>query len=177
MDEKFDDIVPIYKYCKRPFLVMGAGNILFGDDGFGSEVIKELDKRGVPEDVYLMDVETSARNFIFNILISEVVPKVLVIIDSMSKGKGPGEVFEVSLDDLPTEKSDDFQFHFAATSNMLRELRDEKDIEVIIVGCEAVHIPEKVMEMGLSNEVRASVPVAADLVLEIISKLRGRSKN
>lgn len=168
----FDDIDPVYSYCRKRFLVMGAGNPLYGDDGFGPEVIKELERRDIPDDIHLMDVETSARNFIFNILISEVTPRAVIIVDSMSKGRGPGEVYEVDLDDLPTEKSDDFQFHFTATSNMLRELWTERGIRIVIIGCEAAYIPEVNMEMGLSEPVRAAVPVAADMVLRRAAELR-----
>jgi coenzyme F420 hydrogenase subunit delta len=162
-----DDIVPVFDYCKKRVLVMGAGNILFGDDGFGPAVIEELQKRDdVPDDVYLMDIGTSARPILFNIVLSEKVPEAIIIIDSVTKGRGAGEVFEIDLDELPTEKSDDFQFHFVPTSNMLKDLRDEKGTQIIVIACEAEDIPEITMYMGLSDSVKAAVPVAADLVLK-----------
>ena len=39
-----DEMEPIFKYCTKRILVMGAGNILFGDDGFGPAVVEELQK-------------------------------------------------------------------------------------------------------------------------------------
>jgi len=170
-DKDGSDDEPVFDYCKRRVLVMGAGNLLFGDDGFGPAVIEELQRRKrLPKDVYLLDVGTSARGILFNILLTEVIPETLIIVDSISadrvKGKGPGSVLEVDLDDLGAEKSDDFQFHYVPTSNMLVDIRDRRGIEVIIIACVVKDIPKEQMRMGLSEPVKAAVPTAADMVLE-----------
>ena len=164
-----DDDEPVFDYCKRKVLVLGAGNILFGDDGFGPAVIEELERRKLPKDIYVMDVGSAARGILFNILLSEKIPKVLIIVDSMTRQKAkkkPGTVLEVGLEGLGAEKSDDFQFHYVPTSNMLLDLRDQRGMTVIIIACVVKEIPKEQMYMGLSEPVKAAVPVAADLVLE-----------
>jgi coenzyme F420 hydrogenase subunit delta len=164
-----DEKMPVFDYCKKKVLVMGAGNILFGDDGFGPAVIEELGRRKLPKDIYILDVGSSARGILFNILLSDKIPKVLIIVDSMTKEtakKRPGTVLEVGLEDLGAEKSDDFQFHYVPTSNMLLDLRDQKGMTVIIIACVVKDIPKEQMFMGLSDPVKAAVPVAADLVLK-----------
>ena len=165
------DMDPVFDYCKERVLIIGCGNPLFGDDGFGPAVIKELEGRPGLEGIYLLDAGTSARNVLFNIMLSEKVPDAIVIIDSIGKGKGPGKVFELGMDDLSIEKSDDFQFHFVPAGNMLRQIRDEKGVRVIIIACEAVSIPKETMHMGLSDEVRASIPVAAELAVKRASDI------
>jgi coenzyme F420 hydrogenase subunit delta len=174
-----DDVLPVFDYCKKKVLVMGAGNILFGDDGFGPAVIEELDRRKLPKDLYILDVGSSARGILFNILLSEKIPKVLIIVDSMTKQtakKRSGTVLEVGLEDLGAEKSDDFQFHYVPTSNMLLDLRDQRGMTVIIIACVVKDIPKEQMFMGLSEPVRAAVPVAADLVIKRAAGLLNKIK-
>jgi coenzyme F420 hydrogenase subunit delta len=163
-DEGFD---LVFSYCRKPVLVMGAGNILYGDDGFGPAVIAELEARDdVPDHVHLLDVGSGARNVLFNIVISEKVPETIILVDSVLEGQGPGKVFEIDLEDLPVEKSDDFQLHLVPTSNMMKDLRDQRGVNLIIIACEAENIPEVDMYEGLTESMKAAVPVAADLVLK-----------
>jgi len=175
-----DEEMPVFDYCKKKVLVMGAGNILFGDDGFGPAVIEELGHRkNLPKDLYLLDVGSSARGILFNILLSEKIPKVLIIVDSMTKQtakKRPGTVLEVGLEDLGAEKSDDFQFHYVPTSNMLLDLRDHRGMTVIIIACVVKDIPKEQMFMGLSDPVRDALPVAADMILKRAAGLLNKIK-
>lgn len=162
---------PVFDYCKKRILVLGAGNLLFADDGVGPAVIEELGRRkNLPKDIYILDVGTSARGIIFNILLSEKTPETIIVVDSITrkkaKGKAYGAVLELDIEDLSVEKSDDFQFHFVPTSNMLKDLRDHRGIKVIIIACVVKDIPKEQMRMGLSVPVKAAVPVAADMVLE-----------
>jgi len=180
--KKVQEVEPVFDYCKRRVLVLGVGNRLFGDDGFGPAVIEELQRRnGLPRDVYLLDVGTSARGILFNILLTEVVPETLIIVDSIGgervKGKMPGAVLEVDLDALGAEKSDDFQFHFVPTSNMLVDLRKRRGIVIVIIACVVKDIPKEQMRMGLSDPVAKAVPVAADLVLEKAKAFLEASRN
>ena len=170
-EEEFD---LVFSYCRKPVLVMGAGNILYGDDGFGPAVIAELETRDdVPDYVHLLDVGSGARNFLFNMVISEKVPGTIILVDSVLEGQGPGKVFEIDLDDLPVEKSDDFQLHLVPTSNMMKDLRDQRGVNLIIIACEAENIPEVDMYEGLTDSVRAAVPIAADLVLKKAREAHG----
>ena len=173
------DRLPVFDYCKKKILVMGAGNILFGDDGFGPAVIEELGRRKLPKDIFLLDVGSSARGILFNILLSDKIPKVLIIVDSMTKEtvkKKPGTVLEVGLEGLGAEKSDDFQFHYVPTSNMLLDLRDNRGMTVIIIACVVKEIPKEQMYMGLSDPVKAAVPVAAGMVLKRAKGLLNKIK-
>ena len=90
----------VFSYCRKPVLVMGAGNILFGDDGFGPAVIAELEAReDVPDYVHLLDVGSGARNILFIMVISEKVPETIILVDTVLEGQGPGKVFEIDLED------------------------------------------------------------------------------
>lgn len=153
---------------KKPILVFGCGNILFGDDAFGPEVIKYLEKNyQIPNDVCLMNVETSIRDILFTLIIGEKKPEKIIIIDAVDKGKKPGEIFEISLEEIPDVKIDDFSIHMLPSSNMLKELRDFCHVNVIILTCQVEYIPEEV-EPGLSKRVKKAIPKMCELIFEKI---------
>jgi hydrogenase maturation protease len=107
-------------YRKR-IVVLGCGNILFGDDGFGPAVAQYCQAHhGSPPDVCILDAGTSVRNVLFDILLSDRRPSRIVIVDAMDGGHEPGELFEPDVDSLPRVKIDDFSMHQLPTSNLLR---------------------------------------------------------
>jgi coenzyme F420 hydrogenase subunit delta len=149
------------EYCRKEILIAGVGNMLFGDDGFGPEVIDHLESNyDIPDNVCLADVGTGLRKILFTITISDIRPEVIVIIDAVDKGKNPGEIFDIALDEIPEIKIDDFSMHQAPTSNMLKEIKDFGSVKVIIKACQIERIPDE-MESGLSEPVKKAVPLMA----------------
>ena len=152
-------------YYARQTLVLGCGNILFGDDGFGPAVADYLaDNYRIPDDTAVLNLGLSTRGFIFDILLAEARPKRIIIVDAMSySGRKAGEIFETPLDDLVREKIDDFSLHQGPTSNLLRELRDLCGVEIVIIACQPQYIPQE-MTRGLSAPLRKAVPEASALI-------------
>lgn len=152
-------------YCQKEILIAGCGNKLFGDDGFGPEVIEYLlDHYNVPNNICLLDVGTGIRKILFTISLSEPRPKVIVIIDAVDKGRKSGEIFEITLDEIPREKIDDFSIHQVPSSNLLRELRDFCSVQVRVMACQIEAIPET-MQSGLSEPVQKAVPLMAQRIV------------
>jgi coenzyme F420 hydrogenase subunit delta len=146
-------------------IVLGCGNILFGDDGFGSCVTEYLQNEvRIPGHVSVVGARTSVRGILFDIMLDEHRPRRIIIVDAVDAGRKPGEVFNLSIDDFPVNKIDDFSFHQMPTSNLLRELRDYCNVEVIIIVAQVESIPEEV-KPGLSKALMDSVVIAADEVL------------
>ena len=153
-------------YCRKEILIAGCGNILFGDDGFGPAVIDYLnDHYSIPENVCLHDVGTGIRKILFTITLSEPRPKVIVIIDAVDKGRNPGEYFEISLEEIPFEKIDDFSIHQVPSSNLLKELQDLCSVKVRVMACQIESIPET-MQGGLSEPVQKAVSLTAKHIAE-----------
>jgi coenzyme F420 hydrogenase subunit delta len=149
-------------FCHKEILIAGVGNILFGDDGFGPEVIDHLNNNyKIPGNVCLADAGTGIRRILFTISLSEIQPKVIVIIDAVDKGKNPGELFEIPLDEIPAEKIDDFSIHQVPSSNLLKELQDLCHVKVVIKACQIKEIPEMI-QTGLSDPLKKAVPLLAD---------------
>jgi coenzyme F420 hydrogenase subunit delta len=153
-------------YCRKEILIAGCGNKLFGDDGFGPEVVEYLIKHySVPESICLLDVGTSIRKILFTLTLSEPRPEVIVIIDAVDKGRKPGEIFEISLEDIPEEKIDDFSIHQVPSSNLLKELQDLCSVNVRVMACQIKTIPETI-QSGLSEPVKKAVPLMAQKISE-----------
>ncbi len=153
-------------FCRKPTLILGCGNILFGDDGFGCEVVAYLERHGgVPSDVCLLDAGTGVRSLLFTISISPVTPRRLLILDAVDVGRAPGELFEIDPSEIPAVKLDDFSMHQVPTSNMLRELSERRGIEVRVYACQTGPLPEEVRP-GLSEPVRRALPNAAKWIAE-----------
>ena len=156
------DILP--SFCSSRVLILGVGNILFGNDGFGPEVIDYLTRHfAIPEDVYAIDVGTGARKVLFTVSLSETRPQELVIVDAMDWGQEIGCVSEIPVESLPITKVDDFSLHQVPTSNMLRELQDDCGVKVSVIVCDVGETPQ-VIEPGLSSAIEAAVVVAAQKI-------------
>lgn len=169
------DVVP--EYAAKRVLILGVGNVLFGDDGFGPAAAEYLQKNcKVPNDVYVMDVGTGAGDILFNVALSSKKPKKIIILDSVNMKRKPGEVFQLSLDELPADRMSDFSMHFFPSPNALKELRDQMGVQVVIVACQAGKMPDSVSP-GLSEAVQKTLPKAAEMVLELARKARVERKN
>lgn len=149
-------------FCRKPTLVLGCGNILFGDDGFGCAVVDYVEAHyRVPEAVCLLDVGTGVRKLLFTLCLSSVRPQRLLILDAIDAGRKSGEIFEIDPAEIPRVKLDDFSLHQLPTSNLLRELQETCGVEVRVLACQTEPLPEEISQ-GLSNTVNDAVPQAAE---------------
>jgi len=160
-----DDIIPdIYR---RKTLILGCGNPLMGDDGVGPAVVRALEEGyDVPPDVSLVEAETSAREILFHLVLADTGVRHIIIIDAVDladKGRRPGELFEMPLDDIPFLKLDDFSMHQVPSSNLLKELESQRNVKITILACQVESIPDMV-KGGLSEPVSAAIPGMCELV-------------
>jgi coenzyme F420 hydrogenase subunit delta len=149
------------QFCRKPVVILGCGNIFFGDDAFGCAVVDYIESHGgAPDFVCLLDAGTGVRNLLFTIALSPVKPKRLLILDAVDMNRAPGELFELDPADIPTVKIDDFSMHQMPTSNLLRELQDQCGLEVRVLACQTTELPDHVAP-GLSEPVKLAVIKAA----------------
>lgn len=151
---------------RKDVLVLGCGNILFGDDGFGPAVADFIiDNLSVPSDVAVINAGTSVRKILFNILLSEKKPRKIIIVDAVDVGKEPGELIDLPIDRIPLNKRDDFSMHQMPTSNMLKELKELGGVDVHIIACQVERIPELV-QPGLSETLKNRVREVAERAMK-----------
>jgi len=152
----------------KDIVILGCGNILFGDDGFGSSVAEYLQSSALlPKNVSVIDAGTSVRGILFDLIVDEQRPRKIIVIDAIDANRRPGEIFRIDIEEIPKNKVDDFTLHEMPTSNLLRELRDVCNVEVIVIGGQVQSIPETV-RLGLSDALTRSVPVAVEEVLKLV---------
>lgn len=154
-------------HVRKRVVVLGVGNRLFGDDGFGPAAVQLILKSAqVPSDVYVLDVGTAVMPVLLDILLSDLRPKRLIILDTVDLGKRPGELVRVPVEQLPQTRGGLFSFHTFSARRILQELEDRKDVEVVILACQAESIPSEIEE-GLSKPVEDAVSQAAPIVMEM----------
>ncbi len=157
-------------YCKARVVVLGCGNILFGDDGFGPEAVEYLNANyELPGDVYVLNCGISVRELLFMITLSDIRPQRIIIVDAMDMGRPAGEVFEVDVMEIPEIKIDDFSMHQLPTSNLLKELKNICGVDVRIISAQVQHIPEEVSP-GLSKVIQESIPAVCERILFSLSE-------
>jgi coenzyme F420 hydrogenase subunit delta len=157
-------------------LVLGCGNPLIGDDGFGPAVIQHLEQHyRLPDDVAAIDCGTSIRDILFDILLSAKKPVKMIIVDvTDSPGLAAGEIREIDIDQIRPEKISDFSLHQFPTTNMLKEIKHETSIDVRVFVVQTAGMPTEV-KPGLSEPVRAAIPPMCERILaEIGSTLNQR---
>lgn len=152
-------------------VIYGCGNIYLGDDGFGPAVIGALSEGDpLPESVKAVDAGTSIRDHLFDYLLAEELrPRHIVIVDSVDqKDHPPGAVFRIDPSAIPSQKLHDFSLHQFPTVNMLHELQKFTDVQVSIVVAQ-ISAPSEEVSEGLSKPLLEAVPVACDLLMDIVS--------
>jgi len=160
------------EHCTCDALVLGCGNRLFGDDGFGPAVARRLrEMPDLPPGLCVIDAGTSVRVVLFDVLLGPIRPRKVVVVDAVDMGRSPGEVWCIDADDLPAIKRDDFSMHQVPTSNMLRELSALGGVDVTCVVGQASGFPDQVHPV-LSDVVRDAVDRAAETVLNVCRRPR-----
>lgn len=157
-------------------LVAGIGNIFLGDDGFGSEVVRNAE---VPQDdpsVCMIDYGIRGMHLAYDLLEEW---DALVLVDAVPSRGNPGalHVFQADYDesrmadDETTPGAVSLDAHSmdpAAVFASLRALGGSPPYTVV-VGCEAGSIDEGI---GLTEPVAEAVPRAARAVEEIVAALQ-----
>jgi hydrogenase 3 maturation protease len=77
-------------------LIVGIGNEIRGDDAFGPELIKRIDKKIKAQ---CLDVGSSPENYIGKIV--KLKPDVILFVDSASMEEEPGTAKLIGIDEIP----------------------------------------------------------------------------
>ena len=172
-------------------LVLGLGNPILGDDGVGWRVVeaaqeawqRRTDERRTTNDEHSLRHRTavtadrcirpsSSVEFDFVSLGGLALMERLVgcdraiLVDAIQTRAGvPGAIYRLTLDDLPTLHAD--AIHDASLKAALavgQQLGARLPQEIIVIGIEAVNLWD--FSESLSSQVTASVPRAAEMVLD-----------
>jgi coenzyme F420 hydrogenase subunit delta len=111
----------------------------------------------------VLDVGTGVRGVLFDVALSPVKPRRIVVVDAVDMGREPGVVWTIEAGELPAVKCDDFSMHQLPTSNLLRELNELAGVQVTCVVAQVAGVPSEV-KPGLSEPARLAVTRAAEMI-------------
>ncbi|MDI6702576.1 coenzyme F420-reducing hydrogenase, FrhD protein [Methanothermobacter wolfeii] len=147
-------------------LVVGCGNILFKDDGFGPEVIKGLEEyfkdREKPDNVMFIDAGTGGPHFVFSLPHEQW--KKMIVVDVVEFNAEPGTLRKFDVTEIP--KGSYENMHTWPVSQPLHELSER--IDVVVIGCKPGEVSAPNVEMGLTPPVKEAVPRAIQMILKEI---------
>jgi hydrogenase maturation protease len=151
----------------RKVLILGVGNILLGDDGFGVHLINSLADTPFPPNVQILEAGTVSHQLIP--LFRELDN--LIVIDAVQAGDTPGSIFRFSPEDMQFPSEQMVSLHQISLIDVLRmaELTGSKP-ETVIIGVQPKDVSSWSLE--LSDEVRAVMPKVKQLIMEELQKCK-----
>lgn len=152
-------------------LVAGFGNVLRGDDGFGVEVVRRLaESGGCPDGTEFLEVGTGGIA-LAQALLTPVDR--LVIVDAMTRGGAPGELYVRQVDSVQTERTIDMHMAVPARALSLAKSLGALPAEIFLLGCEPTSVDDLIME--LSPAVEGAVAQAMAEVRALLARPRAGS--
>lgn len=149
---------------------MGLGNVLMGDEGVGVEVAEQLLKHTLPPTVTVYPAGTPGLALLHLI---EGFDKA-VLIDAVKLNGEPGSVYRFPFDPSLFKSRRPFSMHdFDAVAALEMAIKaGVAPREIVVIGVEPKNLE---LGMGLSREVKSSIPKVVDLVLKEVG-VDGESK-
>lgn len=145
--------------------VLGLGNTMFGDEGFGVEVIRYLEKHSdFPSNIHLIDGGTQGIYLLDYIESADY----LVVFDAIIPKDYNRQVYVYKNDELPAFIYRKMSSHQVGLSELisLARLQGKVPKDLILIGIPPVDLG---MGVGLSETALTLVPEAAKMGEDIIS--------
>lgn len=154
-------------------LVAGIGNSFLGDDGFGSEVVRNAE---LPQDdpmVQVIDYGIRGMHLAYDLLEEW---DTLVLVDAVPSRGHPGTLHVFQADHESPSRTSGLDGHSMDPATVFARLRalGGRPPYTVVVGCEAGSVQEGI---GLTEPVAKAVPRAARAVEEIVAALHGTALN
>ncbi len=146
-------------------LIIGCGNLLLRDEGFGVHLIEYLKQKRLPPDVELLDGGTAGFDLIDFI---QQAGKV-VIVDAVKAGGRPGEIYSFRPQDFETGSPPKTSLHDITLKDIFQTIRQLGPLPKIkIFGVEP-----KDIDCGteLSPQLSQILPKVSELVLREIENI------
>lgn len=148
-------------------VILGIGNLLFSDEGFGIRVIEQLDTEyEFPANVTVMDGGVLGLSLLG--VMSEADH--LIVVDAVKNRQSPGTYYRLTQDELPERilmKNSLHQTDFLETLTLCQAL--DKVPKTVVLGAE----PQDIQTFGveLTPTLEARVEGMVDRVLEELDRL------
>jgi hydrogenase maturation protease len=149
-------------------LVAGVGNIFFGDDGFGSEVVRVLVADPIP-DVKIEDYGIRGLHLAYEVVAGY---DRVFFIDAVPRGQPPGTLYVIEPKTSGASATADAHgMDLETVFAFVRTLGGELP-PLTLVGCEPWSADP---EIGLTEPVRNAVQPAANLIRRLVAEAQAAS--
>jgi len=148
-------------------MVLGIGNTLFSDEGFGVQVVEKMMRRyKFSDNVMFVDGGVLGINLLG--VISQ--PKHLIVVDAVRNKGNPGDLYRLEGEAIPARiraKNSLHQIDFLEALTLCQAL--DKVPQTVIIGVEPKDI--ETQSLDLTPPVRAKVDPVVDMVLAELDRL------
>jgi hydrogenase maturation protease len=147
-------------------LVAGVGNIFFGDDAFGVEVVRRLAERSFPADIVIKDV--GIRGFDLACAMQDGYDTV-ILVDAVGRGSQPGTLHVLELDPETAQLPGQPEMHHLDPPQVFKLVRHMggRFPRVLLVGCEPATLePAADLSEPASHAVTKAIAVIQSLIAE-----------
>jgi hydrogenase maturation protease len=157
-------------------LIAGIGNIFFGDDAFGVEVVRELERGDLAKRKPVVRVvDFGIRSYDLAYALTEGY-EAIILVDAVPRGGAAGTVYLIEPDPSEAPKSDTelLDAHSLNPVSVLQLAQTLGGIKgkIFLVGCEPA-----CLEPGeLSASVHAAIPHALETIEELVCELLGEEE-
>jgi hydrogenase maturation protease len=147
--------------------VLGVGNVLYTDEGFGVRVVERMEERYLfPDDVLVIDGGVLGVNLLG--ILSQ--PQYLIVVDIVRYGKEPGSLYRLAEEEIPKRILAKMSLH-------------QVDLIEALTLCQALdHVPETVIvgvepedmttfQMELTATIEGKIDAVIDMVLKELDRL------
>lgn len=163
--------------CDAPrILIVGVGNVLHGDDGFGVEVAGRLADRELPPGVTVAETGIGGIHLVHELMAGY---DALIVIDAVDHGRPPGTVLVIApqivdVHELPLEQRHDLMadMHLAtpALALMIAKAVGVLPERTIMIGCQPAELDT--LGVGLTDVVRHAVQSALEEIDRCVAELQ-----
>lgn len=162
---------------KEKILIIGLGNPLAGDDGFGPRVVEYLRTQKLPDDVELVEGGQDA----FALMPELESARNVILVDIIYTGSKPGTVYRIPLNQLARQRDRGypaFSQHEISLLTLYRLPFTSWQLKLpggILLAVEVGEV--ELYKEGLSEMMQARIPtVAAEIVKELEKIVQGRKR-
>ena len=147
-------------------LILGVGNLLLKDDGFGVHLVNALKDTDFPDNITVLEAGTVSHQLIP--MLHEMDH--LIVIDVVEAGDAPGSLFRFTPEDLQFAAEQKVSLHQISLIDVLQlaELTGRKP-KTVILGVQPKDVTSWSLE--LSEELRAVMPRVRELVFEELRRI------
>lgn len=152
-------------------LVAGIGNVFFGDDGFGPQVVRRLDLACLAPRVDVSDYGIRGLHLAYELLDGRY--GTLILVDAVPMGETPGTLEVIEVEDMG-QFGQQLDAHSMSPATVLSAIQALGAVapRVVVVGCQPRAVDTG---MNLTPEVTAALDRAAELVVEVANAEAARA--